>query len=179
MRVSFQSAPRVDGKARGTSALRWPGRLCRSEARLWPTHRRIKFIGTHSTGQAALSASFVTAFTPVSRVGRRRAMSRCGTAHSAPRQSAAARCYCEKPVTARPKARLLARSQQGFHSPSDGRENRPVCLAESVACRVPAHSAVDSKRAVSDRDRMIRASAALYYWFGFPTISAEGRMRVI
>jgi hypothetical protein len=41
------------------------------------------------------------------------------------------------------------------------------------------HSAVDSKRAVSDTDRMIRASAALYYWFGFPTISAEGRMRVI
>ena len=85
----------------------------------------------------------------------------------------------KKPVTERPKARLLVRSRQGFHSPSDGRENRPVCLGESVACRVPAHSAVDSKRAVSDRDRMIRASAALYYWFGFPTISAEGRMRVI
>jgi hypothetical protein len=30
MRVSFQSAPRIDGKARGTSALRWPGRLFRN-----------------------------------------------------------------------------------------------------------------------------------------------------
>jgi hypothetical protein len=42
-----------------------------------------------------------------------------------------------------------------------------------------ADSAVDSNRAVSDTARMIRTSAALYYWFGFPTISAEGGMRVI
>jgi hypothetical protein len=56
---------------------------------------------------------------------------------------------------------------------------RPVCLAESAAYRVPVHAVVDSERAVSDTHRMIRASAALYYWFGFPTISAEGRMRVI
>jgi hypothetical protein len=69
-------------------------------------------------------------------------------------------------------------SAQGFLKQSDGREEAGL-PGPSVAYRVRAHGVVDSKRAVSDTDRMIRASAALYYWFGFPTISAEGRMRVI
>jgi hypothetical protein len=69
-------------------------------------------------------------------------------------------------------------SAQGFSKHSDGREEAGL-PGQSVAYRVLAHGVVDSKRAVSDTERMIRVSAALYYWFGFPTISAEGRMRVI
>jgi len=49
----------------------------------------------------------------------------------------------------------------------------------ALAYSVVAYSVVDSKGAVADTGRMTRAFAALYYWFGFPTISAEARMRVI
>ena len=71
-----------------------------------------------------------------------------------------------------------AHSTQGSFKQSDGRQEAGL-PGPSVAHRVLAHGVVDSRRAVSDTDHMIRVSAALYYWFGFPTISAEGRMRVI
>jgi hypothetical protein len=41
------------------------------------------------------------------------------------------------------------------------------------------YRAVDKKSAVSDTARMMRASTVLYFWYGFPTLAAEGRMRVI
>ena len=71
-----------------------------------------------------------------------------------------------------------ANPRQGSFKQSDRRQEAGL-PGPSVAHRVLAHGVVDSRRAVSDTDRMIRVSAALYYWFGFPTISAEGRMRVI
>jgi hypothetical protein len=38
---------------------------------------------------------------------------------------------------------------------------------------------LDSEVLVSDREGMIHASAAQYYWFSFPIISAEEGTRVV
>jgi hypothetical protein len=38
---------------------------------------------------------------------------------------------------------------------------------------------LDSEVLVSDREGMIHASAAQYYWFSFPIISADGGTRVV
>jgi hypothetical protein len=38
---------------------------------------------------------------------------------------------------------------------------------------------LDSEFLVSDREGMIHASAAQYYWFSFPIISADGGTRVV